>query len=91
MIRVPLRTPLISALEFRARASEVMESSCLNCGSPLDMHQPDAESPDVFLGVCADCGRWYRVEVDVALDRIWFLAVPTRADVATGDIPDSPV
>jgi hypothetical protein len=35
---------------------------CLNCGSPLELHQPEAEEPRRFVGTCDQCGRWYLVD-----------------------------
>jgi hypothetical protein len=35
---------------------------CLNCGAPLDLHQPEAEEPRRFVGTCDHCGRWYLLD-----------------------------
>jgi hypothetical protein len=35
---------------------------CLNCGAPLEIHQPDAEAPQRFIGTCDGCGRWYLLD-----------------------------
>ena len=37
---------------------------CLNCGAPLELHQPDAEEPRRFVGTCGQCGRWYLLDWD---------------------------
>jgi hypothetical protein len=33
--------------------------SCLNCGAPLEIHQPDVEEPQRFIGTCEQCRHWY--------------------------------
>ena len=35
---------------------------CLNCGAPLELHQPEAEEPRRFIGTCDQCGRWYLLD-----------------------------
>jgi hypothetical protein len=35
---------------------------CLGCGAPLELHQPDAEEPQRFVGTCQGCGRWYLLD-----------------------------
>jgi hypothetical protein len=35
---------------------------CLGCGEPLELHQPDAEEPQQFVGTCGRCGRWYLLD-----------------------------
>jgi len=35
---------------------------CLNCGVPLELHQPEAEEPQRFVGTCDQCGRWYLLD-----------------------------
>ena len=85
MNRVRIRSTLISAMDLQVETSKVFDSKCLECDSTMDMHQPDSDDPALFLGVCADCGRWYRIELDAAGERIWYLAVPTRAETEPCD------
>jgi hypothetical protein len=35
---------------------------CLNCAAPLELHQPEAEEPQRFVGTCDQCGRWYLLD-----------------------------
>ena len=35
---------------------------CLNCGAPLELHQPVAEEPQRFVGTCDACGRGYLLD-----------------------------
>jgi hypothetical protein len=37
---------------------------CLNCGAPLELHQPDGEEPRRFVGTCGACDRWYLLDWD---------------------------
>ena len=47
-----------------AAESEVL---CTGCDASLDIHQPDPESPDRFLGTCPDCGAWFLIDDQVHL------------------------
>jgi hypothetical protein len=35
---------------------------CPNCSVPLELHQPDTEKPQRFVGICDRCGCWYLLE-----------------------------
>ena len=35
--------------------------ACRRCRSPLDVHQPNPQQSDQFLGTCPTCNRWYLV------------------------------
>ena len=35
---------------------------CINCSTPLELHQPDADEPRRFVGTCDRCGRWYLLD-----------------------------
>jgi hypothetical protein len=36
--------------------------ACLSCGTPLDVHQPDAELPDRMLATCDVCKGWHLLD-----------------------------
>ena len=38
--------------------------ACLECGSPLENHQPDAELPELFLATCDLCKSWHLVNFE---------------------------
>ena len=38
---------------------------CRNCGSDLDLHQPDLEMPERILGTCDECKTWYLFDGDL--------------------------
>jgi hypothetical protein len=42
-----------------APSDELCKSTCMSCGSSLDLHQPESEVPDRLLGTCPQCQRWY--------------------------------
>lgn len=33
-----------------------------DCGSPLDLSQPDVFDPDRLLGICIHCHSWYQLD-----------------------------
>lgn len=38
--------------------------SCPVCDTPLDIHQPDCDAPELLLGVCSDCGNWVAIGIE---------------------------
>ena len=40
---------------------------CIGCGEPLDIHQPDPDSPCHMLGVCPDCRIWHMILMEPGL------------------------
>jgi len=38
--------------------------ACGRCGEALEIHQPDAETPELLLGTCRDCGAWFAIGID---------------------------
>ena len=32
---------------------------CLSCDTPLELHQPDSDTPERLLGTCPACGAWF--------------------------------
>ena len=38
--------------------------TCTRCGHDLEVHQPEAEVPDLLLGTCPDCGAWFAIGID---------------------------
>ena len=59
--RIPIRS-FVAALSYYTTASVNFSAlACRRCRSSLDIHQPDPNQPDQFLGTCPSCGGWYRV------------------------------
>jgi hypothetical protein len=54
---------------------------CLNCGAPLEIHQPDAEEPQRFIGTCAGCGRWYLLDWVPRASEGLMLMLPTYEEL----------
>jgi hypothetical protein len=51
--------------------------TCGTCGAPLDLHQPDPDLPDRFLGTCRVCKAWWLL--DGASDAVTPLPTPLGA------------
>lgn len=71
-------------IPFEAPAGDLNRVGCVECRRPLELHQPDPQSPDRLLGICTGCGRWYVMVLAagqsqgvwvVLPDRQWFQAV----------------
>ena len=52
----------IRRIAFDPAAPEAL--LCGRCGEILEIHQPEAETPELLLGTCRDCGAWYGVGVE---------------------------
>ena len=57
-IPVPLTLKRILILSY-----ELAQVRCLSCDTGLDLHQPDAQSPDRLLGICERCRQWYLLDL----------------------------
>jgi hypothetical protein len=40
-------------------ASTLLTLACLQCESPLTIHQPDPELPHRLLATCEECKSWF--------------------------------
>jgi hypothetical protein len=49
---------------------------CLGCGEPLDIHQPDADSPDRMLATCEACKRWHLVDCEAGAGDVVVVLLP---------------
>ena len=54
--------------------------NCRSCRGPLDIHQPNPNQPDQFLGTCSDCNLWYRVESKPGEGRLTVMQLPEVAE-----------
>jgi len=87
--RNAIRT-FVANLSYYSIASDSLSAlSCRACRSPLDIHQPNPNQPEQFLGTCSDCGRWYRLESAVQGGEVTVLQLPdvseAKPPVATTD------
>jgi hypothetical protein len=58
LLSITYRTSELSAQDDASR----IEALCLDCGSPLDLHQPDPVRPEHCLCTCSHCGLWHLLE-----------------------------
>jgi hypothetical protein len=54
MVEVTLKT-----ITFPKVGEALAKLQCPDCGSLLDLHQPEALFPDRMLGTCHQCHRWF--------------------------------
>jgi hypothetical protein len=47
---------------FSSLPEDLDDGGCLTCGGSLDLHQPDAGSPDRIVGVCPKCESLYLLD-----------------------------
>ena len=58
----PSILPFIANLSYYLTApANFARLRCRGCRNAMDIHQPDPNRADQFLGTCSGCGRWYRV------------------------------
>jgi hypothetical protein len=67
----------LTAARLTWRTDSTFELDCLECGTELDVHQPDLEQPDRLLGTCEACGAWYLLTCLPAQGEVHLLALPT--------------
>ncbi len=73
---------------FSLPCSEVAHLDCRECGSSLDIHQPDPGRPDRLLATCPECGHWYRVDTKPGGGRAQVIQFPEPIQVrGTADRP----
>lgn len=75
----PLPIKKVSAelhvLRFPTTTDRPVKARCLNCSVPLALSQPDLDSPERLLGVCAKCKQWFLIDLiaDQAEGLLWRL------------------
>jgi hypothetical protein len=57
---------------------------CRNCREPLDIHQPNSNQPDQFLGICSGCDCWFRIEVGAESSQARVIQLPEIGEVFPG-------
>ncbi len=81
MSRTVLRSALVSVFSYRVEARRLSRLLCRRCRSPLDLHQPNPNQPEQFLGTCMDCGQWFRVEAKAGERRALVIQLPEIDEV----------
>jgi hypothetical protein len=59
--RPPIHSFLASLSYYKSASDNFSTLDCRGCRVPLDVHQPDQNQPDQFLGTCSSCGKWFRL------------------------------
>jgi len=86
MGRMVTRSALISICSYAMDARQLGTLSCQCCRSPLDLHQPNPDRPDQFLGTCSACGRWFRVEAKADEGRICVVLIPEVEEIRSAGV-----
>jgi hypothetical protein len=79
----------VASLSYYVATSESFPSLyCGGCRSSLDLHQPDPNRSEHFLGACSNCGRWYRVMFGSKDTELIVLELP-EVDQIEANVPPS--
>lgn len=81
MSRLPIRSVSVSVALYSIAALRLNQLSCRRCQTALDVHQPDTNQPEKFLGTCSSCGCWYRVEARLSEARATVMQLPEVSEV----------
>jgi hypothetical protein len=55
---------------------------CTTCRVPLNLHQPDEETPSQLLGTCDCCSRWFfLVESELDWEGMMLFELPTAETI----------
>ena len=77
---LPVTLPVATVLPCPEDATWVC---CLNCASPLELHQPETDEPRRFVGTCNQCGCWYLLDwVPLSAEGL-MLVLPSREELRT--------
>jgi hypothetical protein len=61
---------------FSGLLEDLGDGGCLACDGSLDLHQPDADSPDRMVGVCMKCARWYLLDSIPGTEEVLLVLLP---------------
>lgn len=84
MGRMVIRSALVNVRSYEIEAGQLSRLACHRCRSSLDLHQPDPNQPGQFLGICPDCGRWYRVESRTEDSKALVVVLPEIEEIQAG-------
>jgi hypothetical protein len=85
------------AITVRTEASHLkvvdglIDIPCLNCRTPLELHQPVPKAPHRLLGVCVACGSWHAIITEAAEAVVVQLPDPGDLFSLAMSAPDGPV
>ncbi len=86
MSHISIRTIPANLAYFCVAAKQIGRLLCRGCRSPLDIHQPNPNQPDQFLGTCPHCGSWFRIEARAGEARAMVIRLPEFREIR----PDRP-
>ena len=69
---------------FSIAQARVHQLDCRDCGAGLDIHQPNPNQPDQFLGTCNDCGAWFRIDGQAEGGKALVIRLPEAREVRHG-------
>jgi hypothetical protein len=81
--------PLIMR-RFSRLPEDLDDGGCLACEGSLDLHQPDAGSPDRIVGICMNCGRWYLLDAIPGTDEAVMFLLPDGGSLLKAEGADQP-
>jgi hypothetical protein len=61
-------------------------SACPKCAGTLAFHQPDSDEPELFVGVCQICRRWWAMAVLTDLDTLAAVDLSPVIERLKGDL-----
>ena len=79
--RFPITTKVNVELETCVAGMEGVQTgpSCPRCSEPLNLHQPDENSPGQLLATCDQCLGWYSLyELEDGGSEFLMLELPTK-------------
>lgn len=85
-------TAVLDVIPFSLAFGTLDWLRCIRCSGPLNLIQPDSNSPERLLGVCEICDRWALIElrtgepgaVMVLLPEPgWIQTLPPAQEIAT--------
>jgi hypothetical protein len=84
MNHTSIQTLVANLVYYSVELEHLSALDCRACSTLLDIHQPNQNQPDQFLGTCGNCGRWYRVESLEEVGRITVLELPDVSETKPG-------
>ena len=54
---------------------------CIECQSPLETHQPDADLPGQILATCERCKAWHLVDFEEGDETAFVILLPKLAQL----------
>jgi hypothetical protein len=85
--RITIRSVVANLSYYRVATGNFSTLVCPSCRGSLDIHQPNLQQPDQFLGTCSLCGRWYRVASSIDETGLTVLELPEVVEITSPPPP----